>query len=525
MSATPRSAVQSALAADRLGAASVASFALTAAAPLMVVGGLIVAGWANIGVSGFPLALIIVGVVLALFCFGYVAMARRIPNAGAFYAYISQGLGRPIGVGFALVALLAYNALQFGLYGIFGAALSGFLESKGVLIGDKPIQWWVIALVAWAITALFGVLRVDLNSKVLLTLLAAESIIVFIYDGAFLAKPGAEGLSFGAFAPSNLFVGWGGLSAVLVIVVTAFIGFEAAPVFAEESRNSARTIPMATFAGLGFMLFIYVLSTWATTVATGPDNVVAAATADSSNLLFSLAGERLGAGLADTGSILLITSAFAAMLSYHNTCARYSYALAREGVLPRGLAQTGARSGAPQASSALQSTLGLIVIIVYAIGNYDPINQLFFWGGALGGFGVLACLIATSLAVMAYFARRSHTESPFTWLIAPLVSAAALAVIFYETILNFHNLLAIAEDNPLRWVFPAVFLGMAVIGIIWGLILRSSNPELYSRIGLGAEATGGLGIPGARPADDAWAARSADADSDMGDPSHPRVGS
>jgi amino acid transporter len=155
------------------------------------------------------------------------------------------------------------------------------------------------------------------------------------------------------------------------------------------------------------------------------------------NLPFSLAGERLGAGLADAGSILLITSAFAAMLSFHNTCARYSYALAREGVLPRGLAQTGARSGAPQASSALQRTLSLIVIIVYAIGGCDPINQLFFWGGALGGFGVLACLIATSLAVMAYFARRSHDESPFTWLIAPLLSAAALGVVFWRS--RAHN--------------------------------------------------------------------------------------
>jgi amino acid transporter len=525
MSASPRSAVQTALAADRLGAASVASFALTAAAPLMVVGGLIVAGWANIGISGFPLALVLIGVVLALFCFGYVAMARRIPNAGAFYAYISQGLGRPIGVGFALVALLAYNALQFGLFGIFGAALSGFLESKNVLLGDKPIQWWVIALVAWAVTALFGVLRVDLNSKVLLTLLAAESIIVFIYDGAFIAKPGPEGVSFAAFDPSNLFVGWGGLAAVLVIVVTAFIGFEAAPVFAEESRDARRTIPLATFAGLGFMLFIYALTTWAITVATGPSNVVAAATADSQNLMFSLAGERLGAGLADAGSVLLITSAFAAMLSFHNTCARYSYALAREGVLPRGLAQTGARSGAPQASSALQSTLSLIVIIVYAIGKYDPINQLFFWGGALGGFGVVACLIATSLAVMAYFARRSHDESPFTWLIAPLLSAAALGVIFYEVILNFHNLLGVAEDNPLRWIFPAVFAGLFVIGAIWALTLRSSKPDLYSKIGLGAEAAASVDLPGQRfGVDDALAARSADADTDVSvSPSSPRV--
>ncbi|HCT81859.1 MAG TPA: amino acid permease [Micromonosporaceae bacterium] len=516
-SAPPRSAVQSALAADRLGPASVASFALTAAAPLMVVGGLLVAGWANIGVVGFPLGLVLIGAVLALFCFGYISMARRIPNAGAFYAYISQGLGRPIGVAASLVALLAYNALQFGLYGIFGAALSGFLESKGVTLGDgQPIQWWAIGLIAWAVTALFGVLRVDLNSKVLLTLLAAEVVIVLIYDFAFLANPSPAGISFAAFAPSNLFVGAGALAAVLVIVITCFIGFEAAPVFAEESRDSRRTIPAATFAGLGLMIFLYILTSWAITVATGPDNIVSAATADSQNLMFSLAGARLGVGFADAGAVLLITSAFAAMLSFHNTCARYTFALAREGVLPRGLAQTGARSGAPQAASALQSTLGLIVIIVYALAGLHPVNQLFYWGGALGGFGVLVLLIATSLAVISYFARRSHDEPFWRWFLAPLVSAVALSYVFWHVLDGFNNLLGVPEGDPLAWIFPVAFLVIALAGALWAVILRSTKPEVYDMIGLGAEATVAVELPGQRTATHDFADEvDTDSDSDV----------
>lgn len=496
MSATPRSAVSAALAADRLGAASVASFALTAAAPLMVVGGLLVSGWATIGVVGFPLALILIGAVLFLFCFGYISMARRIPNAGAFGAYIAQGLGRPAGVGASLVALFTYNALQFGLYGIFGAVLSGFLESKGVTISGEPLQWWLIALVAWAVTAAFGVLRVDLNSKLLLTLLAAELVLVIIYDAAFLATP-TGGLSFAAFTPDNLFGNGGGaFAAVMVIVVTAFIGFEAAPVFAEESRDARRTIAAATFTGLGVMVLAYVVSTWGITVATGPGNVVGASQDNPEGLMFSLAGERLGAFWADAGTVLLFTSAFAAMLSFHNTCARYAFALAREGVLPRGLAQTGTKSGAPQAASALQSVLGLIVIIVYAILDLDPFTQLFFWGGALGGFGVLSMLIATSIAVIFYFGRRSGDGEPFwRWAIAPAVSAIALALVFSQVILNFHSLLGVTEDDPLRWIFPAVFVALAVGGALWALVLKSSRPQVYATIGLGAEANANVDLP------------------------------
>jgi amino acid transporter len=493
--------VQSALAADRLGPASVASFALTAAAPLMVVGGLIVAGWANIGVTGFPLGLVLIGAVLFLFCFGYVAMAQRIPNAGAFGAYIARGLGRPAGVAGSLIALAAYNALQFGLFGILGAALSGFLESKGVLMGGEPVQWWLIALVAWVVTALFGVLRVDLNSKVLLTLLALELVIVLVYDAAFFANPSAEGFSFTAFSPGNLFVDSSAVAAVLVIVITAFIGFEAAPVFSEESRDSRRTIPAATFAGLGLMLFIYVVSTWAIMVATGTGGVVAAAQADSQNLMFNLAAARLGAGFADAGAVLLITSAFAAMLSFHNTCARYTFALAREGVLPRGLAQTGARSGAPQAASMLQSALSLIVIVVYAFAGLDPINQLFFWGGALGGFGVLALLIATSLAVISYFARDTQGEPIWRWLLAPLVSAIALSYVFYEVVKGFHNLIGLPEGHALAWIFPVAFLVIAILGAVWTLVLKSTKPEVYKMIGMGAEATASLDLPLQRTAE------------------------
>ena len=35
---------------------------------------------------------------------GYAAMSRFITNAGAFYSYVSQGVGRPAGVGASVLA-------------------------------------------------------------------------------------------------------------------------------------------------------------------------------------------------------------------------------------------------------------------------------------------------------------------------------------------------------------------------------------------------------------------------------------
>ena len=54
------------------------------------------------------------------FAVGYVAMSRHVTNAGAFYAYAARGLGGKTAGATAIVALLSYNAMQFGLIGLFG---------------------------------------------------------------------------------------------------------------------------------------------------------------------------------------------------------------------------------------------------------------------------------------------------------------------------------------------------------------------------------------------------------------------
>ena len=114
--------MSSALAADRLGVPAVLSFVLAGVAPLTVAAGVIPTAYATTGLTGIPAAFVVVAVILAVFSAGYVAMARHVTNAGAFYALITRGLGRPAGVAAALVALLSYSFLQIGLYGALGPA-------------------------------------------------------------------------------------------------------------------------------------------------------------------------------------------------------------------------------------------------------------------------------------------------------------------------------------------------------------------------------------------------------------------
>jgi len=81
----PPSAMSRALARDRLGIPAVLAFILAGVAPLTVAAGVIPSAYATTGLTGIPAAFIVIAVTLALFATGYMAMARHITNAGAFY--------------------------------------------------------------------------------------------------------------------------------------------------------------------------------------------------------------------------------------------------------------------------------------------------------------------------------------------------------------------------------------------------------------------------------------------------------
>src|SRR5260370_26952291 len=98
-----------ALAQDRLGVPAVLGFVLAGVAPLTVAAGVIPTAYAATGLTAIPAAFVVVAVILGIFSSGYVAMARHVTNAGAFYALVSRGLGKVAGVAAALVALSAYS--------------------------------------------------------------------------------------------------------------------------------------------------------------------------------------------------------------------------------------------------------------------------------------------------------------------------------------------------------------------------------------------------------------------------------
>jgi len=488
--ATGPDIVSRSLARNRLGVPSVVFFGVAGAAPLTVILGAVTTIYAVVGSTVVPVSYLVAAGVLSVFTVGFVAMSRHIVNSGAFYSYISRGLGRVAGVGAAFVALPAYAMMQIGLFGLFGVVASGLLEAAGI-----RADWFVCALVAWALVAVLGLLWVDLSGRVLAVLLVAEIIIVLIYNAVMIANPADGTVSLATLSPANALTPEFG--ALLVVAIAGFVGFEATVVLSEEAKDPRKTIARATHWAVLLPGLLCALSAWAMSVSTGPGRIVESAKAEKTDLVFSLVSPHVPAVLVNVGYILFLTSVFAALLAFHAAVARYQFALGRERVLPAAWGRTHPRTGAPVLGSITQSALAAAVLVTYAVTGTDPLVYLFAWLTTVGGLGVLILMWGASAAVIVFFIRGRKLENVWRSRIAPLIAFLLLSGVLAATLIGLGDLLQVAPDSPFRWLFPTAYTAFAVLGFVWALIMRAGRPEAYAAIGSGAD--GRVPTPPSRP--------------------------
>lgn len=480
------------MAGRRLGASKLVFFTVSASAPMTVLAGGVVVTLAVTGNVGTPLSFLLLGAALGLFVVGYAAMTRYVDNAGAFSSFIAQGLSGAWGVASSAVAFVAYNTIQIGLYGLFGAMMGMFADAHFGL----QWSWWVWALLMWVVIALFGVLNIDLSAKVLGVLLIAEVAAVLLFDAGALGHPAGGTVSFAGLSPGNLFSD--GLGGVLAFGIAAFVGIESAAVYSEEARNPQRTIARATYIGVAITAVLYALSAWAMTVTVGPDQVVATAQDPAGGLPFSVIAQHFGEGIATAANVLFLTSITAAMLSFHSVVARYTFSMGHEQVLPRWAAKTSRRTAAPVAGSVLQSVLALAAIGAFAVLGRDPIAELFTWLSYVAAVGVILLMLGTSVAVIGFFNRRVGGGPETLWqrLIAPALAVVALGGILVVTAANSDSVLGAEAGSALTYVLPGVIAAAAIVGLIWGYVIKSSRRDVYDGIGRGGVQDSATGLSG-----------------------------
>ncbi|MEV8266045.1 amino acid permease [Microbacterium sp. NPDC076911] len=318
--------------------------------------------------SGLLVSLAIAAVVAFGNATSTAQLAAVHPTSGGTYAYGRAELGPwwgfAAGWGFIIgkTASCAAMALTFAAY----AAPSGW---------ERPVA--IIAVVGLITVNWFGITRTAQLTRAIVTIVLISLAIGVAAAGSATDTPGwltAEAL--GEF-------GWYGILQAAGLLFFAFAGYARIATMGEEVRDPARTIPRAILIAFTLALILYFIVAAAVLSALGPNATAAslapvADAAAASGFVWTSAVVSVGAAAASLGALLALIAGIG----------RTSFAMAREGDLPRFLAAVHPRWKVPHRA---ELTLGLIVITLVATLDLR---------GAIGfsSFGVLLYYLVANIA-------------------------------------------------------------------------------------------------------------------------------
>ncbi len=466
------------LRANTLGAAGIAFLVISAAGPLGYLGGFspLMLG---IGGVGVPAAFLGAGGVLLLFLAGFTAMTPHVRSQGAFYAYISVGLGRAAGAASAIVALVAYNVALIGALGL----ISVYVVQDAKLLIGVDIPWPVAAVVVAFVIFAIAATGIGVGARVLAVLLSAELALVAFVAIAVLVRGGAHGLELSSLLPSNVFAP--GMGAVLALAFIGFLGIEAIALYRAEARDPDRTIPRAGVVTVVGIAVFYAVVSWVVVQGFGASTLSAAVEKYGADLFFVLARTYVGEWASILMQALILTSLLAAQLAFHNGANRYAHSLALDGVLPRLVARTSVRTGAPWMAGLLQTVVTVIAVLVAAVLGLDPYLNVALWLTGMAAIFMIVLQIATSAAVVVHFRRARQGLLRRRW--APAVAAILLSLALIVLLAQFD--LLTGASSAVNSALIAVLCGVIVLSVAWACATAIRKPERLAAVGM-------------RPADD-----------------------
>ncbi|ABM16329.1 MULTISPECIES: APC family permease [Mycolicibacterium] len=478
---------------NAVGTFGVIFMAVATAAPITaMVGNVPIAvGFGN--GSHAPAGYLVATVVLGLFAIGYATMAKHITATGAFYGYISHGLGRVMGMASGGIITMAYVVFEASLIGIFAFFFQNFLSSQF----GFDIHWLIPALLMLALNCILTYFDVNLTAKVLGVFLVTEIVMLSLGAIAVAVKGGGpDGFAVGeilnpvgAFQPAAIAGASAGLG--LFFAFWSWVGFESTAMYGEESKDPKRIIPRATMiAVLGVGLF-YVFVSWMAIAGTGPKQAVELAqSADtSSEIFFAPVRTTYGEWAITLFNILLVSGSFACGMAFHNCASRYLYALGREGLSTRlqdTLGATHKTHGSPHIASFVQTGITLVLILAFFAAGMDPYIHMYTLLAILGTMAILIVQSLCAFSVIAYFHFHKNHPSSAHWFktfLAPLLGGIGMLYVVYLLWEHKESAAGAASGTLLFKLTPWIVVGLFALGAAMALYFKFNDKRRYELIG------------------------------------------
>ncbi|ORB31524.1 APC family permease [Mycolicibacterium parafortuitum] len=435
---------------------------------------------------GAPAGFIIATVVLSIFSVGFIALARHITAAGAFYTFVSRGWSKIPGLPAGVMSMFTYMTMEAGLIGIFSVFADQAMSAQFGI--DLP--WLVYAAIGVIVIATLSHWDISVAAKVLGAVLVAEIVMLSLTATASLVHH-PEGMSWESLNPVSALstngVAGGVVGLGLLMAFWSWVGFESTAIYGEESKNPKKIVPQATMiAVIGIGVF-YTFIAWGMIVGNGPAKAVELSSgATPFDLIYAPTQQYLGQWAIVVFEWLMVGGSFACALAIHNSAARYLFAFGRDGLLPRRLGEAHPKHASPYVASLAQSAFAAIVLIVCAASGSDPYAVLFVLVAILATLCLLTVQTMSSIATVVYFhVKKQHPETASWWrtLAAPIIGGAGMVYVIYLMASNMSAAAGTASETLFFKLIPYILLTLLFGSIAVALYWRKAKPELYARIG------------------------------------------
>jgi basic amino acid/polyamine antiporter, APA family len=366
------------------------------------------------------LSFAVAGVVCACAALAYTELSTMMPVAGSAYTYSYAVLGELLAwiVGWSLI--LEYTVVCSAVAVGWSGYAAGVIKAAGWGVPDAllagPEAGGIINLPAIFISLIVaGLLALGTRESAAVNTVLV--IVKLVALAAFLALvlPAFDAARFEPFAPFGLGAVEDadgvkrGMMAAAALVFFAFYGFDAVSTAAEETRNPSRDLKVGIIGSMLLCTLIYMA-------------VGAAALGASSYDVFSRSSEPLAFVLRTLGHPVAATLIAAAavialptvILAFMYGQSRIFFVMARDGLLPQGLARVHPRSGSPVLMTLITG------VIVAVIAGWLPLKSI----AELANAGTLCAFVAVGACMMILRVRDPSRprifRTPWPWVVGPL---------------------------------------------------------------------------------------------------------
>jgi amino acid transporter len=255
----------------------------------------------------------------------------------------------------------------------------------------------------------------------------------------------------------------------MVLALTGYVGFESAASLGQESDNPRRAVPRAIrinvlTCGTYFIIgsYVYVL---------GFDKMGLDIT-ESAAPLNDLAKGAGVSGLRYVIDLGIAIGFIAVTVAALTAVSRILFNMSRESLVPRALGEVDGTHRVPRTALLVVGVFTTVTVVVSQLAGLTPVDILGYYG-SIATYGFIVAYLVVSLAAVGYL-RRLGEFKPIH-LVPSLLGAAAMGAVLYYSV---HPV----PDYPFN-IFPYVFLGLLVPGMIAYFVLRARRPEVAAAVG------------------------------------------